>query len=54
MNKDNFTMLCDFYELTMANGYFKNAFYKRTTYFDVFSETYPTTADLRLRQDLTR
>ena len=24
MNKDNFTMLCDFYELTMANGYFKN------------------------------
>ena len=26
MNKDNFTMLCDFYELTMANGYFKNGF----------------------------
>ena len=41
MNKDNFTMLCDFYELTMANGYFKNGFYKRTTYFDVFFRNVP-------------
>ena len=34
-------MLCDFYELTMANGYFKNGFYKRTTYFDVFFRNVP-------------
>lgn len=37
----NLTMLCDFYELTMANGYFKNGFYKKTTYFDVFFRSVP-------------
>ena len=41
MNCDNLTMLCDFYELTMSNGYFKNGFYKRTTYFDVFFRNVP-------------
>lgn len=41
MNYDNLTMLCDFYELTMSNGYFKNGFYKRTTYFDVFFRNVP-------------
>lgn len=29
MTEKNMTMLCDFYELTMANGYFKNGFYKK-------------------------
>lgn len=37
----NYTMLCDFYELTMSNGYFKNGFYKKTTYFDVFFRKVP-------------
>lgn len=37
----NLTMLCDFYELTMANGYFKNGFYQRNTYFDVFFRSVP-------------
>lgn len=37
----NLSMLCDFYELTMSGGYFKNGFYKRTTYFDVFFRTIP-------------
>lgn len=41
MNCDNLTMLCDFYELTMSNGYFKNGFYKRMTYFDVFFRNVP-------------
>lgn len=41
MNCDNLTMLCDFYELTMSNGYFINGFYKRTTYFDVFFRNVP-------------
>ena len=41
MNYDNLTMLCDFYELTMSNGYFKNGFYKRMTYFDVFFRNVP-------------
>lgn len=37
----NLSMLCDFYELTMSGGYFKNGFYKRMTYFDVFFRTVP-------------
>ena len=24
MNQNNYTLLCDFYELTMGNGYFRN------------------------------
>ncbi len=41
MNHQNFAMLCDFYELTMGNGYFKNGFYKTKTYFDVFFRSVP-------------
>lgn len=40
-NFDNMAMLCDFYELTMGNGYFKNGFYKKITYFDVFFRSVP-------------
>ena len=35
------TMLCDFYELTMANGYFKKGYQDRVTYFDVFFRKVP-------------
>ena len=35
-DKLNMTMLCDFYELTMANGYFGCGFADRITYFDTF------------------
>ena len=41
MSVQNLSMLCDFYELTMGNGYFKNGFYKRQTYFDVFFRVVP-------------
>lgn len=41
MNQENYSMLCDFYEMTMSNGYFKNGFYKKKTYFDVFFRTIP-------------
>ena len=34
-------MLCDFYELTMAGGYFKKGLHNRTAYFDVFFRTVP-------------
>ena len=34
--KLNMTMLCDFYELTMGNGYLKAGFQDRITYFDVY------------------
>ena len=39
--KLNMTMLCDFYELTMANGYFETGFADRVTYFDMFFRNVP-------------
>ena len=39
--KLNLTMLCDFYELTMSNGYFKNGYKDRICYFDVFYRQCP-------------
>ena len=39
--KLNMTMLCDFYELTMGNGYFRNRYKDRITYFDVFFRRVP-------------
>ena len=41
MDKTNLTMLMDFYELTMAYGYFKNGYYKTTAYFDLFFRNVP-------------
>ena len=40
-DKINLTMLCDFYELTMAYGYFNNGYKERITYFDVFYRRCP-------------
>ena len=40
-DKINLTMLCDFYELTMANGYFTEGYKDRITYFDVFYRQCP-------------
>ena len=39
--KLNLTMLCDFYELTMGNGYFENGYKNRICYFDVFFRQCP-------------
>ena len=39
--EQNLTMLCDFYEFTMANGYFETGYYKKKVYFDVFFRTVP-------------
>lgn len=41
MNERNLSMLCDFYELTMSNGYFKKGMYNKTAYFDVFFRSVP-------------
>lgn len=41
MNRINLTMLTDFYEITMANGYLKNGFENRTAYFDLFFRKVP-------------
>ncbi|MBP3673367.1 MAG: nicotinate phosphoribosyltransferase [Oscillospiraceae bacterium] len=40
-DKLNLTMLCDFYELTMSQGYFANGYKDRVTYFDVFFRQCP-------------
>ena len=40
-SKINLTMLCDFYELTMAHGYFKEGYVDKITYFDVFYRQCP-------------
>ena len=40
-DKINLTMLCDFYELTMAYGYFHEGYKDRITYFDVFYRQCP-------------
>ena len=37
----NYTMLCDFYELTMANGYFQTDMADQICYFDVFFRSVP-------------
>ena len=39
--KQNHTMLCDFYELTMANGYYKLGKGQEIAYFDVFFRQIP-------------
>ncbi|MDY3845466.1 MAG: nicotinate phosphoribosyltransferase [Eubacteriales bacterium] len=41
MNKVNYTLLCDYYELTMGNGYFLSGKSDETAYFDVFFRTIP-------------
>lgn len=39
--KLNMTMLCDFYELTMGNGFFSSQMRDRICYFDVFYRNIP-------------
>ncbi|MDE7230628.1 MAG: nicotinate phosphoribosyltransferase [Oscillospiraceae bacterium] len=41
MNDMNYTMLCDFYQLTMGNGYFKTKHADRIAYFDLFFRRVP-------------
>ena len=40
-NKPNYSMLTDFYEYTMANGYFLNGWKDRIVYFDIFFRQIP-------------
>ncbi len=41
MKKLNYTMLCDYYELTMGNGYYLSGMKDVISYFDVFYRTVP-------------
>ena len=40
-DKLNLSMLCDFYELTMSQGYFEKGYKDRITYFDLFFRRCP-------------
>ncbi|MGL5378576.1 nicotinate phosphoribosyltransferase [Clostridium sp.] len=40
-NERNLTMLVDFYELTMANGYFNKGIQNKTAYFDMYFRRVP-------------
>ncbi|HHU55912.1 MAG TPA: nicotinate phosphoribosyltransferase [Acholeplasmataceae bacterium] len=44
MDRKNCTMMCDFYELTMANGYFESGLKDQICYFDVFFRDIPDKA----------
>lgn len=52
MTERNLSMLCDFYELTMSNGFFKNGMYKRTAYFDLFYRSVPDGAGFAIAAGL--
>jgi len=41
LKQSKLSMLCDFYEFTMSNGYFNNGFFEKTAYFDVFYRSVP-------------
>lgn len=41
MDRENLTMLTDFYEFTMANGYFEHGFVDKIAYFDMFFRKVP-------------
>ena len=41
INERNYTLMCDFYELTMANGYYLADKANQICYFDVFYRTNP-------------
>ena len=41
MDRLNLTMLTDFYELTMANGYFNSGLKDKIAYFDMFFRRVP-------------
>ena len=41
MDKNNYTLLTDFYEFTMANGFFNKGYRDRIAYFDMFFRKIP-------------
>lgn len=41
MTEENLTMLTDFYELTMGNGYWLKGLSTKQTYFDIFFRSVP-------------
>ena len=54
MNDRNLTLLTDFYELTMGNGYLENGLADTCAALTFISEKFPITAALRLCADWSR
>jgi nicotinate phosphoribosyltransferase len=52
MKQVNLSMLCDFYEFTMSNGYFKAGFLNKTAYFDMFFRSIPDHAGFAIAAGL--
>lgn len=52
MTERNLSMLCDFYELTMSNGYFRSGMHNRITIFDVFYRSVPDAAGFAIAAGL--
>lgn len=50
----NYTMLCDFYELTMANGYLRTGLGDRICYFDLFFRNVPDGGGFAIAAGLAR
>ena len=48
LSKNNLTMLTDFYEITMANGFFVAGQGEKTVYFDMFFRTIPDDGGLAI------
>lgn len=48
----NYTMVCDFYELTMANGYLESGIIDQICYFDVFYRSIPDEAGFAIAAGL--
>lgn len=52
MNKRNFTMLTDFYEITMTNGFLENGKADEIVYFDMFFRRIPDNAGFAIMAGL--
>ncbi len=52
MDKRNLSMLCDFYEFTMSNGYYAKQIYNKIVYFDVFFRSIPNNAGFAIAAGL--
>ena len=50
----NYTMLCDFYELTMGNGYLRTGMGERICYFDLFFRSVPDGGGFAIAAGLER
>lgn len=52
MKKTNLSMLCDFYEFTMSNGYFNTGITNKMAYFDMFFRSIPDDAGFAIAAGL--